>query len=347
MKGSSLSSNAVPGRPAHRTVRELPPAFLAPNVEFIDLHPQTGSFLGEVWAGMGARPKKLEPKFFYDETGSRLFERICELPEYYPTRCETAILENHAEEIREAVGEDPLLIEYGSGNSRKVQILFDKLLPAGYIAIDISRAALLQACSELALLHPSMPVSAICADYCNPVTLPERMLGSAARPVAFFPGSTIGNFTPQAAVAFLRNMRESVGAHGGLLIGVDLKKDKARLHAAYNDSDGITAAFNLNLLHRINHELDADFDPSSFEHHAFYNEAAGRIEMHLVSRRRQSVTIAGRTFAFEEGETIHTENSYKYTVEGFRKLAARAGFGWNKVWLDDERLFSVHYFAAV
>jgi uncharacterized SAM-dependent methyltransferase len=154
MKGSSLSSNAFSSRLARRNLRELPPAFLAPNIEFIDLHPQTGSFLGEVWAGMNARPKRLEPKFFYDEAGSRLFERICELPEYYPTRCETAILDDHAEDIREAVGGDPLLIEYGSGNSRKVQILFDKLLPAGYIAIDISRAYLLHACSELALLHP-------------------------------------------------------------------------------------------------------------------------------------------------------------------------------------------------
>jgi dimethylhistidine N-methyltransferase len=313
---------------------------------FLDLKPRQARFRDAVLAGLAATPKRLEPKFFYDENGSRLFEQICGLPEYYPTRTEIAVLDNYAKDIRDAVGRNALLIEFGSGSSRKIRCLLDHLEPSGYVAIEISREQLLEACAELSDLYPDLPILAICADYSQPLRW-EGMDGDAAqRKLAFFPGSTIGNFMPEEAVAFLANVRGLVGSGGGMLIGVDMKKDKERLHAAYNDSDGVTAAFNINLLHRINRELDGDFDVARFRHHAFYNEAQGRVEMHLMSLRAQQVCIGGQVFSFKEGETIHTENSYKYTQAEFRALAARAGFVTGEIWQDDEGLFSVFHLTA-
>lgn len=314
---------------------------------FIDCKPQLSSFEQEIMAGLAALPKKLAPKFFYDAQGSRLFEQICEVPEYYPTRTEMAILESYADEIRKQVGENAVLIEFGSGNSQKIRLLLENLKPAAYLAIEISREQLLVACDDLSALYPRLPITAICADYSLPLHLPVIESAGNARQVAFFPGSTIGNFTPESALQFLVNVRQAVGANGGLLIGVDMKKDKEVLNAAYNDQAGVTAAFNLNLLRRINRELGADFDLASFKHHAFYNEAMGRIEMHLVSQGRQRVRIKDQTFRFEKGESIHTENSYKYTVDAFRSLARQAGFGAGRVWFDNDQLFSVHYLDAV
>ena len=317
-----------------------------PRLRSIDYKPRLASFSDTVINGLSAYPKVLDPKFLYDEEGSRLFEQICELPEYYPTRTEMAILERHANAMRDAVGKQTMLIEYGSGSSRKVRMLLERLQPSAYVAIDISREQLLDACNELSLLYPDLPITAVCADYSQPLDWQDIAPQDNARRLAFFPGSTIGNFQPDQAIAFLSKVREQVGKDGGLLIGVDLKKDRARLHAAYNDRAGVTAAFNLNLLHRINRELGGDFNPQQFRHHAFYNEQAGRIEMHLVSRRAQRVRIGEHEFSFAEGESIHTENSYKYTVSGFQALAAQAGFRAGDVWEDEERLFSVHYLQA-
>lgn len=313
---------------------------------FLDMKPRQASFREAVLAGLAASPKRLEPKFFYDETGSRLFEQICGLPEYYPTRTEIAILDDYADDIRDAVGRGALLIEFGSGSSRKIRCLLDHLEPSGYVAIEISREQLLEACTELSELYPELPIVAICADYGQPLRWESVDDGKPLRKLAFFPGSTIGNFTPDEAVAFLANVHGLVGRGGGLLIGVDMKKDRERLHAAYNDSAGVTAAFNLNLLHRINRELGADFDLARFKHHACYNEAQGRVEMHLMSLRSQQVRIGEQVFSFKEGETIHTENSYKYTQAEFRALAARAGFAAGEAWQDEDKLFSVFHLTA-
>lgn len=314
--------------------------------EFIDHKPQLSNFRNDVLAGLASQPKALEPKYFYDEEGSRLFEQICEVPEYYPTRAEIAVLKNCAEEIKNEVGQHTLLIEFGSGSGQKIQYLLDKFSPAGYMAIEISREQLLTACDELSRRYPDLRIIAVCTDYCQPLDLPEVGSEEHARRVAFFPGSTIGNFTPEAAVDFLRNVHRTVGTGGGLLIGVDMKKDAVLLNAAYNDQQGVTAAFNLNLLRRMNRELGADFDTAGFSHHAFYNEALGRIEMHLVSRCKQHVRIDEKVFPFEQGESIHTENSYKYAVDEFQLLARRAEFEPVKVWFDKDKLFSVHYLVA-
>lgn len=338
---------ATPSESDPHASSSTPLTLLSRGFEFVDCKPHLSSFEEEVSIGLAAQPKALEPKFFYDEEGSRLFEQICEEPEYYPTRVEMTILERHAEEIKHAVGDSPTLIEFGSGNSQKIRLLLDQLKPDSYLAIEISREQLLVACDELSSLYPHLPITAICADYCQPLPLSEVEAIGPTRRLAFFPGSTIGNFTPAAAIQFLSNVRQTVGEGGGLLIGIDLKKDSKRLTAAYNDEAGVTAAFNLNLLRRINRELGADFDLAYFRHHAFYNEALGRIEMHLVSQRKQRVKIGDKLFHFEQGESIHTENSYKYTVEEFRSMAALGGFGLGQTWVDHDGLFSVHYLAAV
>ncbi len=316
---------------------------------FLDFKPRLAGFREAVTAGLSAYPKTLEPKFFYDEAGSRLFEQICALPEYYPTRTEMAILDRYADAMSAAVGSEIELIEFGSGSSRKVRLLLDRLQPASYVAIDISREQLLDACSELAELYPALAITAVCADYSQPLHWAgeEDEEEACSNRLAFFPGSTIGNFHPHDAIAFLANVSRMVGKDGGLLIGVDLQKSRERLHAAYNDGAGITAAFNLNLLHRINRELDGNFIPDQFFHQAFYDEAMARIEMHLVSRCAQQVRIGSQVFSFAEGESLHTENSYKYTVAGFQALAAQAGFHAREVWLDDAQLFSMHYLQAV
>jgi dimethylhistidine N-methyltransferase len=296
--------------------------------------------------GLTRTPKTLPCQFFYDDRGSRLFDRICELPEYYPTRTESAIMRRHARAMAKAVGPGPLLVEYGSGSSTKTRLLLDALVdPAGYVPIDISRGHLMDAARGIAADYSGLRVSPVCADYTRPFPLPIDP--AEQNVVAYFPGSTIGNFEPDAAVAFLANIRRTCGPASSLLIGVDRKKDPARLHAAYNDAAGVTAQFNLNLLHRINRELpDSHIDVSAFAHYAPFVPAKGRMEMHLVSLRRQTVTIAGRPIEFELGESIHTESCHKFTPESFAALAAAAGYRPRQTWTDDEGLFGVHLLTA-
>ena len=289
-------------------------------------------------------PKSLPCKYFYDERGSDLFQQICELPEYYPTRTETALLKDCAGEIAAAIGPRCRLIEYGTGSSEKMRILLDALeLPSAFVSVDISREHLLQTTSALARDHPEMDVQAVCADFTKPFTVPYSTKDFEGKAVAFFPGSSLGNFHHHEAVEFLRNTASVVGPGGGLVIGIDLKKDVDILNAAYSDSAGVTAAFNLNLLVRINDELSGNFDVDAFAHHAFYDEEKGRIEMHIVSREKQTVGIGGKEIHFSEGETIQTENSYKYDIAEFQDLARKADFESAQVWTDPGHLFSVHY----
>lgn len=314
-------------------------------LDFLDNHPPTGDFRADVLAGLAAQPKRLAPKYFYDKLGSELFDRITGLEGYYPTRTEISILEQNAAAIAELAGESPLLVEYGSGSSKKIRIVLDALEghDVRYVAIDISRQHLLESTAALAEELPRVAVYAVCADYSKPYPLPEAALRGAGRRVALFPGSTIGNFSPAEAQQFLRNTAETLGPGGALLIGADLHKNTETLEAAYDDRDGVTAQFNLNLLTRINRELDADFDVDAFEHRARYDESARRIEMHLVSKREQQVRIGDASFRFEAGESIHTENSHKFTVDGFRDLARSAGFDPGAAWTDSNGLFSVHW----
>jgi dimethylhistidine N-methyltransferase len=305
------------------------------------------SFLEDVLHGLAAPQKTIPPKYFYDEDGSQLFERICELPEYYPTRTEMAIMERHLEEMVRLLGSDTQLIELGSGASVKTRLLVDRLAPSLYVPIDISESALRDACKRLALMFPWLNISAVLADFSRPVKLPEFVGVPVRRKVVYFPGSTIGNFTPAEALEFLKGVREMVGPGGMLLIGVDLKKEKRVLDAAYDDAQGVTAEFNLNLLHRINRELGGDFQVQRFRHKAFYDEAKGWIEMHLESLYSQFVHVGGQRFDFRAGETIHTEISCKYSVAEFQGLATRARFHAEKVWTDPANLFAVHGMMAV
>jgi L-histidine N-alpha-methyltransferase len=301
-------------------------------------------FRAEVLAGLAHRPKELPCKYFYDERGSRLFERICDLPEYYLTRTETAIMRRHAGAMANALGPCCLMIEYGSGASIKTPLLLECLYdPAGYVPVDISRETLFAAAAALGRKFPGLDVRPVWADFTGPFAMPEACQ-SEARRVVYFPGSTIGNFGPDEAVRLLSGIADLVGAGGGLLVGVDLRKPAALVEPAYNDRAGVTAAFNLNLLARINRELAADFEIAEFEHRAFFNDAESRIEMHLVSRRPQVVRV-GREVAFEfaRGEPVRTELSYKYSREAFAGLAAAAGFRVAQVWTDDAELFSVQY----
>ncbi len=299
-------------------------------------------------AGLSLPQKALPPKYFYDAAGSRLFEAICRLKEYYPTRSELALTRAHLGAIARFAGRRGAravtLIEYGSGASMKSRLLIEALRPSAYIPVDISADALRQAAATLRRLFPWLAIHAVHGDFSQPLKIP--MAQGRGRRVVYFPGSTIGNLTPEEAHAFLRMTRGQVGPRGAMLVGVDLKKDANVLHAAYNDAKGVTAAFNLNLLARINRELGADFSLRRFGHYAFYNAALGRIEMHLVSLVRQTVNIGVYRFAFDAGESIHTENSYKYSIEGFRALARSAGFRGGKVWLDRKGMFSLHGLVA-
>ena len=314
---------------------------------FDDFSPEPDDFLSDVIAGLGQPEKRLPCKYFYDEAGSQLFDRICELPEYYPTRTETALLQSKGPEIAACVGPSAQIVEYGCGSVQKVRLLLDALdRPASYVAVDISREHLVNAAAALAADYPDVEVHALCADFTKPFAVPPVNRAPEARRVGFFPGSTLGNFNRQEAVAFLAGAAESLGPGGGMVIGIDLKKDESILHAAYNDSQGVTAAFNLNLLRRINRELGGDFDLSGFRHVARYDAAKGRIEMHLYSEADQTVTIDGRVFRFRAGESIHTENSHKYGIEEFQALAGEAGFDPKQVWTDADRLFSIHYLAV-
>ena len=317
-----------------------------PAIEFHDLHPTPADFAAEVLAGLRRRPRYIPPKFFYDARGSQLFDQITALPEYYLTRAEVEVLTANAQEIARRVGTGSLLVEPGGGSCAKVRILLEGLRPCAYVPMDISREHLRAAAEQVAAEFPWLEVHASCTDFTRAMTLPDSAPEPKGPRVAFFPGSSIGNFDPEGAVGFLAAVAELVGPGGFLLIGADRKKDKAILDAAYDDAAGVTAAFNLNLLERMNRELDADFDRPAWRHRAFYDEAKGRIEMHLVSLRPQTVHVAGEAFAFEAGETIHTENSYKYGIEEFQALAARAGFRPDAVWTDSRGLFAVHLLRA-
>ena len=323
-----------------------PPDPLAAAVSFVDLHPEAEDFRAEVLAGLARAVKELPPKYFYDRRGSELFEAICELPEYYPTRTEAALMRDRSADIARHLGAPCAVIEFGSGSGRKTRILLEAVRPAAYVPIDIARDQLKATAARIAGEFPGLAVTAVCADYSRPFELPQGAIPGSARRVVYFPGSTIGNLTVPEAARFLAHARRLAGPGGGMLVGVDLKKDKARINAAYNDARGITARFNLNLLARINRELGADFDLSAFRHHAFYNELLGRVEMHLVSLKDQRVTLGPASFVFRGGETIHTENSYKYSITEFQSLARSAGFEPVECWTDAERLFAVHYLAV-
>lgn len=314
-------------------------------VNFYDESAEPATMLEEVLQGLAARPRCIAPKFFYDERGSRLFDAICDLPEYYPTRTEMGILECCADEVARLIGPETSLIELGSGASKKIRLMLEAVRPKRYVGVDISREFLRQSVERLALDCPWLEVHAARADFMQDLVLPQGM--EQGKKLAFFPGSTIGNFEPHQARLFLQRVRRMIKPDGALLIGVDLKKDPKILHAAYNDSAGITAQFNLNLLQRLRDELNAEINPQGFEHRAFYNDKRGRIEMHLVSCYRQEIRVHGQRFHFEAEESIHTENSYKYSVEEFHALARAAGLRPRQVWLDDARLFSVHYLSVV
>lgn len=311
-------------------------------LEFIDLDPVEETFLEAAMDGLSRPLKRIPCRFLYDARGSELFERICELPEYYPTRTEIGILHAHSRDMAALIGADAEVVEFGSGASHKVRLLLDALeRPRGYVAIDISRDHLRAAAAAIARDYPALRVTAVVADYMQPLPLPH----ADGPRVGFFPGSTIGNLNHGEARRFLSHWAREL-AGGGMLVGVDLKKDEGILNAAYNDAAGVTAEFNLNLLARMNRELGADFDLDGFRHHAFYCHDRGRIEIYMQSLRAQEAHLGGRSFRFAEGELVHTENSHKFTIEEFQALAAGAGFRPAGVWTDPARLFSVHYLAA-
>ena len=303
--------------------------------------PGGDAFGSAVLAGLSAHHKRLPCQYFYDARGSELFEAITELEEYYPTRTEAGILREHAGSMARSAGPGVALVEFGSGSSRKTELLLAALDdPRAYVPIDVSPTALEGARQRLARSMPWLDVIPVRGDFANGVMLPERV--RAGHRVGFFPGSTIGNFDPPAAVRLLKRFARLLGSGARLIIGVDLEKDPQRLIAAYNDAKGVTADFNLNILTRINRELGGTFDLSRFRHLAVYDESARRIEMHLVSLVEQEAQVLDRSFRFKAGETIHTENSYKYTVERFHALARAAGWQPGQVWLDPAPDFSVH-----
>ena len=303
-------------------------------------------FRDEVLAGLSKTPRQLPYKFFYDEEGAQLFHQICELPEYYITRTEIEILRLHGAEMAEALGRQIELIGLGTGAGTKTRILLEELRdPLVYVPIDISREQLEKSSERFRKMFPKLQILPVAADYLEPFELPlPRQVSS--RSVVYFPGSTIGNFEPDHATEFLSRLVDLVGEGSGLLIGVDLQKDRHVIEAAYNDSAGVTAKFNKNLLARINRDLGADFDLGRWQHYAVYNPAEGRIEIYLLSETDQAVRIADRTFQFRAGEKILTEYSYKHTIGGFITLARQAGFDFQQVWTDDQRWFGVFYFTV-
>jgi len=320
---------------------------MAAALRIVDLLPPRSTARDEVLAGLARSPKELPAKYFYDETGSALFERICELPEYYLTRAEMQLMERHVHDMAAFLAADCELIEFGCGSGRKTRLLLEALQPLAFVPIDISHAALQAACSALAGDFPGVRISALLADYTRPIPYPRNNDLPIRRRAVYFPGSTVGNFTRDEARAFLRMVRQLAGEGGALLIGVDLKKDAALLHAAYNDAAGVTAAFNLNMLAHLNRRLGADFDLGAFVHVAFYDEALGRIEMHLRALRDQSVVVAERPFAFGQGEMMRTEISCKYAVDEFGEMGRSAGFDPARIWFDDEHRFAVFGLVAV
>jgi dimethylhistidine N-methyltransferase len=312
----------------------------------VGVPPASADFLSDVIAGLSSEPRTLPCKYFYDERGAALFQKICELPEYYITRTEIDILARHRGEIAAHLGAQINLIGLGTGSGTKTRILIEALeKPAGYIPVDISEKQLRKSTALFHNIFPDLEILPVCADYLQPVALPSA-LRKAARNVVYFPGSTIGNFEPDEATQFLRRVAKVCRQGGALLIGVDLRKGQDVIEAAYNDTAGVTAQFNLNLLARANRELGADFDLQHWQHRAIYNSDTGRIEMYLLSQIDQGVHIGDHTFGFRTGEKIITEFSYKYAPEGFAALARNAGFEFRKMWTDDARLFGVFYFTC-
>lgn len=317
---------------------------MSQSVTFHDYKPKQLSLYEAVVDGFSQPTKSIAPKFFYDEKGSQLFTQICEQPEYYLPEVEKTLLMQNADEIAELVGKDRILLEPGAGNLYKVRLLLDALQPSAYVPMDISGEYLQWASEQLAQDFSWLPIHAACVDFTHSLPIPDSV--SNASRLAFFPGSSLGNFHRQEAINFLNMVRNAIGPDGMLLIGVDTKKNPAILNAAYNDEAGITAEFNLNLLWRIRRELEAECNPYQFAHQAFYNESLGRIEMHLVSQQQQSVQVNGHHFDFQPGETVHTECSYKYYPEEFIALANQAGLSLVKHWLAERDMFAVYLLTA-
>ena len=316
-------------------------------VSVLDLEPATSDFLEQAIAGLSGSPRTLPSKFFYDERGSDLFQEICELPEYYVTRTETEILRQHGAEIAESIGENAELVGFGTGAGVKTKMVLDHLQNViAYVPVDISKQRLTESAEALSREMPALEILPVCADYLQPFELPTPSR-EPAHIAVYFPGSTIGNMEPHIARHFLERVCRLCGHSGGLIIGVDLQKSSEVLEAAYNDSAGVTAAFNLNMLARANRELGADFDLSQWRHRAVYNEQAHRIEMHLISLRAQTIRLGKQEFDFAGGEKIITEFSYKHTIEGFSALAASAGFQLARVWTDPGKLFALFHFTTL
>jgi dimethylhistidine N-methyltransferase len=302
------------------------------------------AFAKDAVQGLSESPKKLSPKYFYDEIGSHLFEQITLLPEYYPTRTELRILRDRATEIATSIPEGAALVEFGAGATTKIRLLLETCKFGAYVPVDISGDFLKDQAKELRQDHPQLKAHPVVADFTKAFALPPEI--QAMPKVGFFPGSTIGNFDPTDAEAFLRSAREILGCGATMIVGVDLEKDEDTLRAAYNDAAGVTAEFNLNVLARMNRELGANFDPATFDHTALYNHHLHRIEMHLISRKAHAVRMLGRTFSFNADESIHTESSYKYSIARFQELARRAGWTPDRVWTDARNMFSVHALRA-
>lgn len=311
---------------------------------FVDLEPESGDFLADALASLAQPAGGFPPKYFYDEEGSRLFDAICEQPEYYLTRTEIALLERLGPEIADLAGPEASVIEFGSGSSVKIRTLLNALdRPRAYIALDISREHLLNAASAIAVDYPHVEVSAVCADFTQVFDWPPEVKPRHGRALGFLPGSTIGNLIASEAVDLLKVKAKMLGEGGALLIGVDLLKDPTILENAYNDANGVGAAFNYNLFVRLQKELGAELDLDGFRHEARFNPVEGRIEMHLVAQGPQTIKLAGQCFSFSDGDSIHTENSHKYSVPGFQGLAREAGFEPVKVWTDKDELFALHW----
>lgn len=313
--------------------------------EIIDLGIRPSHLLSEVLVGLSKSQKTINPKYLYDKKGSEIFEEISKLPEYYPTRTEFQILKKHAKQISSFVGEGALIIEPGSGSGEKIKLLIPSFKNiSGYVPIEISKQALTKMTGEFQNLFPDIKVIPVCADFSHQREFPISINLKNSKKIIFFPGSTIGNFHPLEAINLIKSFGKIVGRGGGLLIGVDMKKSPDLLKPAYDDSQGVTKDFNLNLLTRLNREINANFDLQKFEHHVIYDEKLGRIEMHLKSTIDQLVRVHQTVFRFKEGETIHTECSYKYRTEEFCELAAKARFTIKKTWMDAAKLFCVYYF---
>jgi dimethylhistidine N-methyltransferase len=316
---------------------------LAHDVRLLDLHPGLNDIRSDVLNGLRLAPKRLSSKYFYDADGSALFERICEQPEYYLTRTELAIMHEHIVDMAATLGPELLLLEYGSGNGAKTGLLLSHLQdPVAYVPVEISRSALLDSIPRLAAIVPHVHILPLCADFTQNLSAPKTAL-RPRRTVVYFPGSTLGNFDAKQSLALLRRMHETMGANGGALIGIDLKKDPQEIEAAYNDAAGVTAQFTLNMLARFNRELGATFELSQFRHRAHYNPMAGRIETHIVSQCDQKVRVAGESIAFAKSEAMLVEYSCKYSLAEFAALAEKAGLRVERVWTDSAQRFSVQY----